>query len=97
MLTADEIDIAKEMLSVLKPMEVATRELCGQKYVTGSTVIPLINCLIKKTESIYLTHPTALTLKRTMLDNLNKRFGRMEERGLLSISTILDPRSKLFI
>ncbi|XP_008182930.1 zinc finger BED domain-containing protein 1 [Acyrthosiphon pisum] len=71
MLTADEIDIAKEMLLVLKPMEVATRELCGQKYVTGSTVIPLINCLIKKTESIDLTHPTALTLKRAMLDNLN--------------------------
>jgi len=49
MLTVDEIDIAKEMLLVLKPMEVATRELCGQKYVTGSTVIPLIHCLIKKT------------------------------------------------
>jgi len=48
MLTADEIDLAKEMLSVLRPMEVATRELCGQKYVTGSKVIPLINCLIKK-------------------------------------------------
>ncbi|CAI6358828.1 unnamed protein product [Macrosiphum euphorbiae] len=94
MLTADEIDITKEMLLVLKPMEVATRELCGQKYVTGSTVIPLINCLIKKTESIDLTHPTALTLKRAMLDNLNYRFGRMEERSLLSISTILDPRFK---
>ncbi|CAI6357783.1 unnamed protein product [Macrosiphum euphorbiae] len=94
MLTADEIDIAKEMLLVLKPMEVATRELCGQKYVTGSTVIPLINCLIKKTESIDLTHPTALSLKRAMLENLDKRFGRMEERSLLSISTILDPRFK---
>lgn len=78
MLTADEIDIAKEMLLVLKPMEVSTRELCGQKYVTGSTVILLINCLIKKTESIDLTHSTALTLKRTMLENLDKRFGKME-------------------
>lgn len=94
MLTADEIDIAKEMLLVLKPMEVATRELCGQKYVTSSTVIPLINCLIKKTEGIDLTHLTALTLRRAILDNLNKRFSRMEERSLLSISTILDPRFK---
>ncbi|CAI6356013.1 unnamed protein product [Macrosiphum euphorbiae] len=72
MLTADEIDVAKEMLLVLRPMEVATRELCGQKYVTGSTVIPLINCLIKKTESIDLTHPTALSLKKAMLENLDK-------------------------
>lgn len=94
MLTADEIDVAKEMLLVLRPMEVVTRELCGQKYVTGSTVIPLINCLIKKTDSIDLTHPTALSLKKAMLENLDKRFGRMEERSLLSVATILDPRFK---
>ncbi|KAL4123342.1 hypothetical protein QTP88_015539 [Uroleucon formosanum] len=94
MLTADEIDLAKEMLSVLRPMEVATKELCGQKYVTGSKVIPLINCLIKKTESINLSNPIALTLKQAMLDNLYKRFGRMEEISLLSVATILDPRFK---
>jgi len=53
MLTTDEIDLAKEMLSMLRPMEVATRELCGQKYVTGSKVIPLIILPYKKkTESI---------------------------------------------
>jgi hypothetical protein len=87
MLTADEIDIAKEMLLVLRPIKVGKRELCGQKYITGSTVIPLINCLIKKTEGIDLTQPTALTLKRAMLENLDKRFGRMEENSLLSVLT----------
>ncbi|XP_022163234.1 zinc finger BED domain-containing protein 4-like [Myzus persicae] len=94
MLTADEIDLAKEMLSVLRPMEVATRELCGQKYVTSSKVIPLINCLIQKTESINISNPIALTLKQAMLENLDKRFGRMEEISLLSVATILDPRFK---
>ncbi|CAI6352944.1 unnamed protein product [Macrosiphum euphorbiae] len=68
MLTVDEIDLAKEMLSVLRLMEVATRELCGQKYVTGS--------------------------KEAMLENLDTRFGRMEEISLLSVATILDPRFK---
>lgn len=94
MLTADEIDLAKETLLVLRPMEVATKELCGQKYVTGSKVIPLINCLIKKTESIKLSNPISLKLKQAMLDNLCKRFGRMEEISLLSVATILDPRFK---
>ncbi|CAI6367127.1 unnamed protein product [Macrosiphum euphorbiae] len=36
MLTAEEIDLAKEIILVLRPMEVATKELCGQKYVTLS-------------------------------------------------------------
>jgi hypothetical protein len=86
--------MAKKMLLVLRPIEVGTSELYGQKYITGSTFIPLINYLIKKTEGIDLTHPTALTLKRAMLENLDEKFGRMEERSLLSISTILDPKFK---
>ncbi|XP_022166507.1 zinc finger BED domain-containing protein 1-like [Myzus persicae] len=63
MLTAEEIDLAKEIVLVLRPMKVATKELCGQKYVTCSKVIPLINCLIKKTEGIFLLNPIALSLK----------------------------------
>lgn len=94
MLTADEIDLAKEMLSVLRPMKVATKELCGQKYATGSKVIPLINCLIKKTESINVSNQISLKLKQAILDNLCKRFGRMEEIIMLSVATILDPRFK---
>ncbi|CAI6376537.1 unnamed protein product [Macrosiphum euphorbiae] len=67
MLTAEEIDLAKEIILVLRPMEVATKELCGQKYVTCS---------------------------KAMLENLNIRFGRMEDIGLLTVATILDPRFK---
>ena len=39
MLSAKE----KEIVEVLRPLEVATRELCAQKYVTASKVIPLIH------------------------------------------------------
>jgi len=94
MLTAEEIDLAKEIILVLRPMEVATKELCGQQYVTCSKVIPLINCLIKKTEGITLLNPIALSLKNAMLENLDIRFGRMEDIGLLTVATILDPRFK---
>jgi len=53
MLSATEIDIAKEINCMLKPFEVATKELCGERYITGSKVIPLIHCLIKKCEKVY--------------------------------------------
>lgn len=94
MLSASEIDIAKEMILVLKPFEIATRELCGENYITGSKVIPLINCLIKKSETVEVCNQIVLQLKTAMLENLRKRFGRMEEIQLLSIATILDPRFK---
>lgn len=94
MLSATDIDIAREINLVLKPFEVATRELCGENYITGSTVIPLIHCLIKKCEQINVINPIALQLKSALLDNLNRRFGRMEEIQNLTIATILDPRFK---
>ncbi|XP_025420192.1 uncharacterized protein LOC112690393 [Sipha flava] len=94
MLSATDIDIAREINLVLKPFEVATRELCGENYITGSTVIPLIHCLIKKCEQINVINPIALQLKSALLDNLNRWFGRMEEIQNLTIATILDPRFK---
>jgi len=57
MLTYYEIETVKEMLLVLRPIEVATKELCGQNYITGSTNIHLINCLIKKTKCVVVSNP----------------------------------------
>lgn len=94
MLSAMEIDISKEINCMLKPFEVATKELCGENYITGSKVIPLINCLIKKCEQVNLVNPIALQLKSALLENLSRRFGRMEEIQMLSIAIILDPRFK---
>ncbi|XP_003241803.1 zinc finger BED domain-containing protein 1-like [Acyrthosiphon pisum] len=59
MLSAMEIDIAKEINCMLKPFEVATKELRGEQYITGSKVIPLIHYLIKKCEQVNLINPIA--------------------------------------
>jgi hypothetical protein len=53
MLSVDEIDIVKEISLVLKPFEAATKELCGENYITGSKIIPLIHCLIKNCEKLF--------------------------------------------
>lgn len=82
------------MLVVLRPIEVATKELCGQNYITGSTIIPLINCFIKKTECVPVYNPIVLQLKSAILENLIKRFGKVEDKHLLTVATVLDPRFK---
>lgn len=97
MLSATEIDIAREINIVLKSFEVVTKELCGEKYITGSTVIPLIHCLLKKCEQININNSVALQLKSALLENLQRRFGRMEELQNLTISTLLDPRFKTLL
>lgn len=94
MLSADEIDIAKEINLILKSFEAATKELCGENYITGSKVISLIHCLIKNCEKIVVNNSTVVQLKSALLDNLQRRFGRMEEIQMLSIAILLDPRFK---
>jgi len=94
MLSANVIDVAKEMLLVLRPFEVATKEMCGQHYITGSKVKPLVHCLIKKIESVDVFSPTVLQLKTAMLKNVCKKFGRMGEISMITIAIILDPRFK---
>jgi len=69
MLTSYENETAKKMLLILRLIEEATKELCGQNYITGSTIIPLINCLIKKTGCVVVSNPIVLQLKSFMLEN----------------------------
>jgi len=80
----------------MSPLEAITKEICGEHYVTGSKIIPLINCLKKKIErlSIDLTSPMALKLLQSLSTNINIRFEAVEQVTILSVSTILDPRFK---
>jgi len=62
MLSASELQLARDIIDIMSALEVITKEICGEHYVTGSKIIPLINCLKKKIErlSIDLTSPMAL-------------------------------------
>lgn len=48
MLSAVELYAAKEFLSILKPFEIATKIICGEKYVTCSKIISIIAIIEKK-------------------------------------------------
>ena len=96
MLSAEELQLAKEILEVLRPIEVLTKELCGERYVTSSKLIPMVNCLKKKVESlrIKVKTATAKSLLSRLVSEISKRFGQIESSHVNAISTILDPRFK---
>lgn len=93
MLTASELQLAKEIIQVMKPIEAATKEICGEQYVTGSKVIPLINCLKMKMDrlTINVSSNVAIKLLNSLSNNINIQFGTIEQVHLLATSTLLDP------
>lgn len=94
MLSGSELFSINKIMCLLKPFEAATKELCGQNYITGSKIIPLIHCLNKKIEPVEVGSDIYSELKNNLLLNLKARFGKVQYLEILSISTILDPRFK---
>lgn len=64
MLNAKQIIDLTEVCEILRPIEITTREVCGEKYVTCSKVIPLTRLLTIKV--------TGLEPKQTIGDNFKK-------------------------
>lgn len=75
MLSGSELFTAKEIIILLKPFDAATKELCGQDYVTGSKIIPLIHYLVKKIERILVSSVIASDFKSSLTKNVTARFG----------------------
>ncbi|XP_017474101.1 PREDICTED: zinc finger BED domain-containing protein 4-like [Rhagoletis zephyria] len=94
MLSAAELNNIKELLNILKPLEFITRELSGEKYVTISKVIPLINCLVTQVSALEENAPVCAAAKKVLPDQIQYRFGQIEHVPIIAISTMLDPRFK---
>lgn len=94
MLSAFELEVAKQMTKLLKPLETVTVELCGSSYVTCSNIIPLINCTMKTLNNFIPTIEPVINLKNNILAQMEKRFQNVELVKICAISTILDPRYK---
>jgi ABC-type uncharacterized transport system permease subunit len=52
MLTALDMEIAKGLVELLKPLELVTRELSAEKFVTISKIIPIIHCMEIQVEKV---------------------------------------------
>ena len=83
---------------VLKPFETATKVAEGEKYLTLSSVIPMLTILREKTMS-YFKNPSnrgfGVTFAKNLLASVEDRFGRFPDFLLLKpycLATFSDPR-----
>lgn len=92
MVSAKEVQDISDVIDILRPVEAATKELCAQKYVTTSMVIPMV--LQKNIKEFQPKQEMGLQLKSAIIVQCDKRFSSVESSYLLGMATILDPRFK---
>ena len=84
LLTPQEWIVIEKLLLVLKPCEQVTKEISGQKYVTGSSVIPITTALKSSLVELILNDaeplPDAVEKVRTdLFGELMSRFSSLEK------------------
>lgn len=95
MLSGSEISIASSVLLILRPLEVATKEISADKYCTTSKIIPLVRCIFSKITSAGVAgEPVAREVQKLALQEITTRMGSIEHVTPLAIANILDPRFK---
>lgn len=94
MLTARDIIDLNDICEILRPIEAATREVCGEKYVTCSKVIPLTRLLKTKITTLEPKQAIAENLKNNVIAEIKKRLLPTEYVNILAVATLLDPRFK---
>nr|CAD7260408.1 unnamed protein product [Timema shepardi] len=93
--TAVELNSAKQLLNILKPVEYVTREVSGEKCATISKIIPLINCLRAQVMAVDETDSELVeVVKEALLKAIDDHFGNVEECHLVALACFLDPRFK---
>lgn len=81
-------ELCQNMSDILKPCEEVTKEISGQKYVTGSIVIPITTALISSIENLDTRNynSAAHAFRQDLIGSLKNRF----------VCMFLDPRFKLY-
>ncbi|XP_017482349.1 PREDICTED: uncharacterized protein LOC108371288 [Rhagoletis zephyria] len=94
MVSALDMEVLKDFVVMFKPIEFATKEACGDKFVTSSIVIPVVRLLRKKVMGATTNTNLGTTLKGNIMIEWNKRFKNIEHHCQFAMATILDPRFK---
>ncbi|XP_022818628.1 zinc finger BED domain-containing protein 4-like [Spodoptera litura] len=97
-LTVVDWELCEGVCKLLKPCEEVTKEVCGQKYVTGSIIIPITTGLISSVELIETyNHPIAVQmLQQDLIGALKNRFSNLDRSRTFTLCMFLDPRFKLY-
>ncbi|CAH2101129.1 unnamed protein product [Euphydryas editha] len=97
-LTAMDWELCQNMCDILKPCEEVTKEISGQKYVTGSIVIPITTALISSIENLDTRNYNcaAQVLQQDLIGSLKNRFTNLDKSRTFTVCMLLDPRFKLY-
>lgn len=71
MLSTVEIYSVREFLTILKPFEIATKIVSGEKYITASKIIPVVETIKRKLQEYKPKSAAAIEFNRMVLDNFN--------------------------
>lgn len=94
MISVTDLNNLNDIIYLLKPLELVTKEISGQNYITTSKVIPLAHTIKSKVENLTPTSEIGIALQLQLLSQINKRFDKMEHSHILAMTTVLDPRFK---
>ncbi|KAJ8877603.1 hypothetical protein PR048_022058 [Dryococelus australis] len=89
-----ECKIIAECIPLLKPIEIMTAALSGEKYLTISMVVPLVQGAQLSVKRKQPLSTIAQNLKSSLLSGFSKCLGTIETNEIVSKATILDARFK---
>jgi hypothetical protein len=69
----------REVVALLTPLEVTTKELCGEHYATANKNMPMMLCLANKIDSTKCYQKMRIQLKETLHAETKSRFRHIEE------------------
>ena len=93
--TWQDIDVLESINKALSPLADLTDILSGEKYVSVSSIKPLLNhmqcdILVPKEEDTRLTKD----IKKNVSTYMERKYEQQETSELLDVATFLDPRFK---
>ncbi|XP_050561099.1 zinc finger BED domain-containing protein 4 [Spodoptera frugiperda] len=97
--TSYEWELCQELCQILHPCEEVTRELSGQKYITGSLVIPITVGLIKALEQLgeqNVLMSDIDKIRQDLIGNIKRRFYNLNNSKTFGNCMFLDPRFKFY-
>ncbi|XP_034474631.1 zinc finger BED domain-containing protein 1 [Drosophila innubila] len=98
-LNSSELELALELLGVLRPVASAIRQLCGSNgkfFPCASSALPIAYTILnelKQAENVnQQQHQISHEMRLFVIKQLEERFEGMEKNILLALSSLLDPR-----
>ncbi|CAH0717193.1 unnamed protein product, partial [Brenthis ino] len=97
-LTSYEWQVCTELCKILQPCEEVTKELSGEKYLTGSLVIPITTGLTKVLQNYENENlmPIVDRVRQDLLGGIGNRFNNLTQSRTFTNCMFLDPRFKFY-